>query len=368
MSGGLSTGSGNNSSQTYQTSNSSSTSTPPPAIEGILKTMSQNLTNYYLNNPNAPAYYPGSTVAQFSPQTLDALRALYGRGANGSPVTTAADNADAATLSGQYLDIAQNPYLQGAIAYAQQPVIQAFNSQILPGITGAFEGAGRTPQSDNLAGGAVQTATDTLARNLAGAATTAGANAYAQERANQMQAMQLAPSLADQDFLNLGAMLQVGQAIDQKQQQNIDADLSRYNYGQTAQPDYIANLAQLLQTTYPGAETNGNSAASGYTTQAFNGLGTGLSAPLLTFESASDRRLKTDIRPVGRLHDGQTVYAYRFRGNPRTELGLIAQEVEKRRPDAVVRHPSGFKMVDYRKATSRAATTRNATAPRGGLL
>jgi hypothetical protein len=360
MSGGLSgsASGGNSNSQTYQTSNSSSESGPPTPIAWELNQLGGNLFGYYQQHPNAPDYYPGQTVAQFSPQTQGALSALYQRGTNGSPVTTAADQNIADTLGGKYLDLSQNPYLQGAISYAQQPVIQAFNNQVLPGITGTFEGAGRTPQSGNLAGNAMQTATDTLTRNLAGAATQAGANAYAQERGNQLQAAQTAPSLANQDFQNLYAMLQAGQAMDQKQQQNIDADVARYNYQQTAQPNWITNLARQLQAIYPGGQTVANSTASGNSTQAYDnyGLNGGLGFKL------SDRRLKTDVRPVGRLHDGQPVYSFRFRGSPRTELGLIAQEVEKRRPDAVRRHPSGFKMVDYRRATAPAM------APRGGLL
>jgi hypothetical protein len=344
MSGGFS--SGNNNSQTYQTSNSNSESGPPTPIAWELNQLGGNLFGYYQKNPNAPAYYPNSTVAPFSAQSQQAIDALFNRGANGSPLQTVGNTAALDTLGGKYLDLSNNPYLQGAIAYSQQPVIDAFNKQILPGITSTFAGAGRTPEADNLGGNAVATATDALTRNLAGAATTAGANAYNTERGNQMNVLGMVPALAGQDFANLNAMLTAGGALDQKAQQNIDADRARYDYNQTAQPNYYAQIAQLLQSIYPGATTTGSSNAFGSSTQASTGFGG--KADLF-----SDRRLKTDIRPVGRLHDGQTVYSYRFRGSPRTELGLIAQEVEKRRPDAVRRHPNGFKMVDYRKATER---------------
>ena len=341
LSGGLNGGNGN--AQTWQTSTSSSTSTPPPAIEGILKTMSQDLTNYYLKNPNAPAYYPGSTVAPFSPQTQGALSALYQRGADGSPLSKAANDSAAATLSGQYLDIAGNPYFQRALAAGFQPQTEQLMNSVLPGLRSQFAGAGRT------GGGADFDTTMRAVKDLdqaqANAAALAANNAYGQERANQMQALGLAPTLSAQDFQNLAAMLQAGQAVDQKAQQNIDADVARYTYQQTAQPNWIQSLARQLQAIYPGAQTNGSSNGFGSSSQAYTGFGG--QAQLL-----SDRRLKTDIQPVGRLDDGQTVYSYRFRGSPRTELGLIAQEVEKRRPDAVRLHPSGFKMVDYRKATA----------------
>jgi hypothetical protein len=360
MSGGSIGGStGNNSAQTYQTSSSSNTSTAPPAIEGILKTMAGDLTNYYLQNPNAPAYYPGATVAPPSPMTQSAIQTLFGVGSGGSQALTPFFQNLTDTANGRYLDLSRNPYLQGAIAYSQQPVIDAFNKQVLPGIASAFEGSGRTPESGNLAGNAVQTATDTLARNLAGAATTAGASAYQQERGDQLQAASLFPQLQGAQLRDVGAMGQAGQAADAYQQALSDANVARYNYQQTAEPNWITNLAQELQAIYPGGQTLGSGSASGYSTGAYNNLGARF--------DLSDRRLKTDVQPVGRLHDGQTVYSYRFRGNPRTELGLIAQEVEKRRPDAVRRHPSGFKMVDYRKATAPRMAPR-AAAPSGGLL
>ena len=51
--------------------------------------------------------------------------------------------------------------------------------------------------------------------------------------------------------------------------------------------------------------------------------------------AASDRRLKDNIAPIGKLFDGQNVYRYNFKGDDKTQIGLMAQEVEKRHPDAV---------------------------------
>lgn len=64
---------------------------------------------------------------------------------------------------------------------------------------------------------------------------------------------------------------------------------------------------------------------------------------------ASDRRVKKDIDKVGKLPDGQNVYAYHYKGEDKAQprhIGLMAQEVEKRRPDAVVT-VGGVKHVNY---------------------
>lgn len=70
--------------------------------------------------------------------------------------------------------------------------------------------------------------------------------------------------------------------------------------------------------------------------------------------SLSDRRLKTDIRKVGVLDNGLPVYSYRMIGSPVVQIGLMADEVERVRPEAVAHHATGFKMVDYSMATEAA--------------
>lgn len=68
----------------------------------------------------------------------------------------------------------------------------------------------------------------------------------------------------------------------------------------------------------------------------------------------SDRRLKEDIEHIGHTYDGQKIYSYRIKGDPTTQIGLMADEVEDRHPEAVG-SLAGFKTVDYDKATEDAA-------------
>jgi hypothetical protein len=64
----------------------------------------------------------------------------------------------------------------------------------------------------------------------------------------------------------------------------------------------------------------------------------------------SDARLKTDIKEIGRAHNGLPLYSYRYKGSDTPEVGVMAQDVAKVNPDAVARAPSGFLSVDYGKA------------------
>lgn len=63
---------------------------------------------------------------------------------------------------------------------------------------------------------------------------------------------------------------------------------------------------------------------------------------------ASDRRVKKDVKKVGRLM-GHNLYEYQYKGerdDGRRHVGVMAQEVEKKRPDAVV-DIGGTKHVRY---------------------
>ena len=73
-----------------------------------------------------------------------------------------------------------------------------------------------------------------------------------------------------------------------------------------------------------------------------------------TVMAMSDSRMKEDIKHIGNTYDGQKIYSYRFKGEPQTHIGLLAQEVEKKHPDAVG-SIKGVKMVDYDAATANAA-------------
>lgn len=73
----------------------------------------------------------------------------------------------------------------------------------------------------------------------------------------------------------------------------------------------------------------------------------------------SDERVKENIKKVGKLNDGQDVYKYNYKGSPKTQIGLIAQNVEKHVPDAVT-SLGDVKMVDYDKATKGAERRKRA--------
>lgn len=72
----------------------------------------------------------------------------------------------------------------------------------------------------------------------------------------------------------------------------------------------------------------------------------------------SDIRLKQNIKPAGKTSDGIQLYEYEYKPEFKALhgsgkfIGVMAQEVEKVIPTAVFRHPSGYKMVDYKQVVN----------------
>ena len=61
----------------------------------------------------------------------------------------------------------------------------------------------------------------------------------------------------------------------------------------------------------------------------------------------SDSRLKTDITQVGTAANGLPLYHFRYKGLPTVYQGVMAQDVLKHTPDAVVTMPGGYYAVKY---------------------
>src|SRR6267142_4495837 len=192
-------------------------------------------------------------------------------------------------------------------------------------------GTAQQQQGVNLeAGQANRAALGSAATNLAGI----GQTAYG-EGANT--ATELAGLGAGAQTAGLqGAQAQIGAGtLQQQTQQAQDSALYNQFLQQQSYPfqvdQFLANIAE------------GTGALSGSTTTTTQPGGV-----------FSDTRLKHDIKKIGELYDGQHIVSYKMHGDPRTRIGLIAQDVKKKHPDAVGL-AKGYQIVDYGKATEEAA-------------
>lgn len=80
-----------------------------------------------------------------------------------------------------------------------------------------------------------------------------------------------------------------------------------------------------------------------------SGASSGLSSGALALAGFSDIRMKENIDRIGQTPGGIGIYEYNYIGRPERMTGVIAQEVEKVIPEAVVTGEDGYKRVYYSK-------------------
>ena len=143
---------------------------------------------------------------------------------------------------------------------------------------------------------------------------------------------------AQSNQLNAGnAQIAAGTTQQQTEQAGLQALYNQF----LQQQGYPFQVAQ-----FEAGVAEGTGALSGSTTTS--------TQPTSFFGGLSDARMKENIQPIGKTFDGQNIVKFRYKGKKKTEVGLVAQEVEKHAPHAVKEH-GGLKYVDYDRATKRAA-------------
>src|SRR6516162_3212221 len=380
-------GSGGNTQQT------TSTSSPPPQVMADYGALINRATGV-ANTPWQP--YHGEMVSPLSPQTLSGLGTINQYAGAAQPyLQTAASMTQAgsgAANPNQFQGMGSlapymNPYTESVIQATQnefnnqnQQQAQFLNSANIS--SGAFGGDRAGIGQSVLAN----------QQQLAEAPTIAGLNQQnfnqalaewnnqqqtklAADQANLARQMQGGAQMggignAIQQAGLQGGAAQIGAgAIPQQEQQNIDTAAQQlYQQGQAypfTSTGWLGNLVEgagsgmggTSTTTAPGPNETGQ--ILGAATQ-----GAGLLASLLMH---SDVRAKENVEPVGKTFDGQNIYRYNFKGDPRTQIGLLAQEEAYRHPGTVQRIGLGDLLgIDYRGATEDAAQ-RGHFAVGGGL-
>lgn len=181
-----------------------------------------------------------------------------------------------------------------------------------------------------------------------------GVNLAAQQ-ADAARQMQGAQQLAGLGTGLQGSVLQGAQAqlAAGAQQQAVQQAINSGYYNQYLaaqaypyqQAQFFANLATGVGGQM-GGTTTGTPAQPSPVGSIFGALGA-------IGSIMSDKRAKENIKPIGKTNDGQTIYRFNYKGDDVTQIGLLAQEVEKKHPEAVTTI-NGLKGVDYKEATDDA--------------
>lgn len=192
--------------------------TVPQYLDNDLQYGLSQATNLY--NQGAPAYYPGQQYADFNPTQTAAQDATIARATNGSPNVNDAQTVNDNTINGDYLN--DNPYLD--------QLMQTYGAQANSQALGTFNKSGRLGSGANVA---------TAGKAISDATLPFLFQNYQNERGLQNQAINEAPTLANQDYTDLSALDAVGDTQQAQTQKGIDQNVAAYNYNQQAPSNWL---------------------------------------------------------------------------------------------------------------------------------
>lgn len=254
------------------------------------------------------------------------------------------------TASGAELDPYSTPGFGDALS--------TLTNDITKNVKGVYAGSGRDPSGAGSFAG-------TLSRGLVQGEAPIIQSQYNANKQNQMNAANTlygasnatAGNITQQGQVPLSNILQGLQGAGMIPGLYTAPAAAQVTAANAAQAQPFSNLSPQLtaalglgalgtNTTGTGTQTPANDPLSNW----IGGLSAAAGGAGMLF---SDSRVKDDIAEVGKLHDGQKVYSYRYKGDNTPQLGLIAQEVLDHEPDAV-HDVGGVLALDYGAATKKA--------------
>ena len=299
--------------------------------------------------------YTGQFVAGLTPEQQAATAQTAAASQTAQPYyqtaagLTLGANQNVGPLTSSQINQYMNPFTQAVVTPTMQALLQQQGQQKAQQQAQAIQSGGFGERSDlaraqlegqqNLALG--QAIAPIYEQGYGQAVQTAAGqqNVAAADLARQMQAAQ---QLAGLGTGAQAAGLQGAQAL-----------MAAGTVGQqTQQADLTAQYQQFLQQRGYDFQTAQFLANIAMGTGALSGSTTSTTQPAPFF---SDERLKHDAKKIGETNDGLPIYSFKYNGDDRTQIGLMAQDVEKKKPEAVGLAPAAdgrmYKTVDYDKAT-----------------
>lgn len=213
----------------------------------------------------------------------------------------------------------------------------------------------------------VNQSNEQLQASLAAQGITGGSQAYNNAMNTQNNSLN---NLQEQNIQNATSQEQAQLGM---QQSTYGQNLSNYNANyteplnefsalqsgsQVSQPSFSTpagtsvagtNTAGIINQSYQDAlgASNASTASQNQLLGGLFGLGGSLGAASILAPAASDRRLKTNIQRIGSTKQGIAVYRYKYKTGGDWQMGVMAQELLKTMPQAVIKGVDGFFRVNY---------------------
>jgi len=184
-----------------------------------------------------PQFFPGSTVAGFSPNQTQAQQRGVARSLSGNPVMGASSDYARRSIAGDFLNSGDQNGM----------VFQNIASKIMPAVNSQFSSSGR--YGSGLHG-------DTLGRSLTEAYAPIAMDNFQRERGMQEDMARYAPQYAANDYLDIAAQDAIGGQQQQLGQAELDDAVQRWSYNQDMPFNKLSQYVGLIGGNWGGQTTS----------------------------------------------------------------------------------------------------------------
>jgi hypothetical protein len=229
-----------------------STTSPWPAAQPGLENMLSEASKLY--SSSGPAYYPGSTVANFSQPEMQAQQYIMNTAAPAAgAAATGAQSALDKLISGSYMDVANNPLVQNVVKGSTTDVANQFMRETLPGIRGGAQMAGQFGSSRQ--GIAEGLASGEASRNAMNTAAGINLGAYNTGLSALQTGLGMAPATQQMSQVPAEMYSAVGGQQRAMDQANIDSQMTKWQYEQNLPYVKLNEFANMVSKPLGGQST-----------------------------------------------------------------------------------------------------------------
>ena len=206
----------------------------------------------------APEYYGGQTYLNPNEQQKQAINQLTANANINNPMLQNATNLNNQMINGDFLT--NNPNFDAVMATAGRKATDAYNNAMTntnsqASMSGRYGSDAHARMASNNS--------SNLAQSLADTAGQYAYQNYATERGNQINAMNNAGTIANNQNIGANNLMNAGNAQAQFDQTALNADIARHDYGQNANQQHLSNYTNAVWGAPMGSTSTSSNSGGG---------------------------------------------------------------------------------------------------------
>ena len=211
-----------------------------------------------LYNQGAPEYYGGQTYLDPNTQQQQAMSQMNANANVNDPMLQNSTNLNNSMIQGDYLQ--NNPNFDAVMATAGRKATDQYNNAMTntnsqASMSGRYGSDAHSRMASNNS--------SNLAQSLADTAGAYSYQNYANERGNQINAMNNAGQISQNQNIGAQNLMNAGNAQAGFAQNALNADISRHDYGQNSAQQHLGNYTNAVWGAPGGSQSTTSSSGGG---------------------------------------------------------------------------------------------------------